>query len=202
MYKIGIIVNPEAGKDIRRLTGFAEHVDSNRMTNILTQFISAFLGPTKDVIFCIMPDINYTAERVISNLGKQLDSRIETLSINTTNSGQNTINSAKMLSVDFIFVLGGDGTNRLIFKTGKDLVSLPVFTGTNNVSPLKINAAIASIAAYIYLHNKKLIERRKVFEIKSGDQLYYSLIDIAIIKSKIIGIGAIFYWYFLGRYIF
>ena len=57
MYKTGIIVNPEAGKDIRRLTDFAEHVDSNRKTNILTQFISVFLSPTKDVIFCIMSNI-------------------------------------------------------------------------------------------------------------------------------------------------
>ena len=196
MYKIGVIVNPDAGRDIRRLSAFAEYMDSNRKTLLATQFICALYTLCKDIEFYIMPDINYTDEKIRKNLHliNMPGEKIIKLNIDQNNNEEDTIKAAKKLEelqVDFVFICGGDGTNRLVFETADKLILLPLSTGTNNAFPFRLNPTSMALAAYYYLKNNIPPVRRKALEVNSNGSLYYALVDVAVLDTRILGSKAI-----------
>lgn len=196
MYKIGVIVNPDAGRDIRRLSAFAEYMDSNRKTLLATQFIGALYTLCRDIEFYIMPDINYTDEKIRKNLHmfNMPDEKIIKLNIEQNNNEEDTIEAAKKfedLQVDFVFICGGDGTNRLVFETASKLVLLPLSTGTNNAFPFRLNPTSMALAAYYYLKNDILPVRCKAIEVNLNGRLSYALVDVAVLDINTLGSKAI-----------
>lgn len=196
MYKIGVIVNPDAGRDIRRLSAFAEYMDSNRKTLLATQFICALYTLCRDIKFYIMPDINYTDEKIRKNLHifNMPDEKIIKLNIAQNNNEEDTIEAAKKfedLQVDFVFICGGDGTNRLVFETASKLILLPLSTGTNNAFPFRLNPTSMALAAYYYLKNNIPPVRCKAIEVNLNGRLCYALVDVAVLDTNALGSKAI-----------
>ena len=55
-------------------------------------------------------------------------------------------------------MLGGDGTSRAITQCWRDVVLLPLSTGTNNVFPFDVEATVAGAAA---VSSRRAVSSRK-----------------------------------------
>ena len=196
MSSVGIIANPLAGKDIRRLVSQANVVSNQEKANTLRRVFSGLLTMGVKKIF-VMPDITDLTREAREDVQGKID--IELLEIGRIDqTGTSTIAAELMEqnNVDCIITLGGDGTNRAVAKAIKKIPLLPISTGTNNVFPFFIEGTIAGIAAGSYAVRKtektEFLLKSKKFEVLINDKLEeLALIDIAIVNIPFLGSGAV-----------
>lgn len=99
--------------------------------------------------------------------------------------------------VSCIITLGGDGTNRAVFKgSGPEIPLLPISTGTNNVFPEFQEGTTAGYAAGRFVTRQISLEtacwRSKVLKVyRNGQLLDLALVDLAVSSSSAIGAKAI-----------
>jgi predicted polyphosphate/ATP-dependent NAD kinase len=198
--EIGIIANPAAGKDIRRLVAHATVIDNNEKVDIVKRIILASQSFGIERVY-IMADAFYIGYKVIESLEtiKKLKCDVEVINDHVTYSLEDTIKATQLLeekNVDCILSLGGDGTNRAIAKVIGDTPLLPISTGTNNVYPEMVEGTIAGIVAAIVskniIHKDEFCSKDKIIEIYKNNQLIdIALIDVVISKEQFIGAKAI-----------
>jgi hypothetical protein len=144
---IGIIVNPAAGRDIRRLTGGASIVDNHAKRRVAECVLCGLeiLPDPPDAV--LMPDRSGIAASVVENAPD--DVAVDLLDISLTGSAADTRRAAERFrdEADALVVLGGDGTTRDASLGCGDLPVLPVSTGTNNVVPSAVDGTVAGAAA-------------------------------------------------------
>jgi len=134
-HSIGIIANPQSGRDIRRLVAHASVFDNEEKVNIVERLLATWntMG-LSSVLF--MPDsynIVYRAAERIRNLRVNL----KQLDMKPLFTDKDTLMAASLMqgNVDAIVVIGGDGTNRAAIKGLNPKDSTPIVsisTGTNN----------------------------------------------------------------------
>ncbi|HEX2911334.1 MAG TPA: NAD(+)/NADH kinase, partial [Chloroflexia bacterium] len=96
-----------------------------------------------------------------------------------------------------IITLGGDGTNRAVFKgSGPEVPLLPVSTGTNNVFPEFQEGTMAGYAAGLIALGRVKREtacwHSKVLKVlRDGEEVDLALVDLAIATDSLIGARAI-----------
>jgi predicted polyphosphate/ATP-dependent NAD kinase len=99
--------------------------------------------------------------------------------------------------VSCIITLGGDGTNRAVFKgSGPDIPLLPISTGTNNVFPEFQEGTTAGYAAGLLATGKigfaRACWRSKLLKVnREGGMVDLALVDLAVARDNIIGARAI-----------
>ena len=149
MAHVGLIVNPSAGRDIRRLTGGASVVDNyaKRSTTVCVLDGLTALGETPTVE--IMPDKTGIAEHAIEEAPDELD--ISEVEMFVQESAADTRNAAAHFreTADAVVVLGGDGTTRDTALELGDVPLVSVSTGTNNVVPTPVDGTVAGVAATV-----------------------------------------------------
>jgi len=194
MIKIGIIVNPFSGKDLRRITSQASNVGNNekaikvvRMINCIKRF--------GDAKIYLMPD-NYMLNASIASMIQRdgnSGSTVELLDFIPTDRPEDTIKAVEMmknLDIVCLIVLGGDGTCRLVAKTDINVPIIPVSTGTNNVYPQFWEGTTVGIAA-AYIAQKGLdgdLQRGKRIELFiNGKFSDIALVDAVITDIPYIG---------------
>ena len=151
MASIGIIANPQSGKDIRRLVSYATTIDNNEKVNICKRItLAAYgLGIEKAVY---MPDtftMGYSVQYQLED-DKMPCCEIEVLDFPFDASMIDTIEAARLMEergVGCVVVLGGDGTSRAAAKSLKKTPMLSISTGTNNVYPQMMEGTVAGMAA-------------------------------------------------------
>ena len=153
MYKVGIIANPSAGKDIRRLVASGRVISNQEKANIITRFIRGliFKGIKN---FYFMPDKSGLYRPSIEEFKNDINSFI--LDTKYYDGPDQTLFSAELISklgCDCVLVLGGDGTNRLVAKKIGKIPIIPLSTGTNNAFPIDIDPTIAGLASSYYILN-------------------------------------------------
>ena len=116
MSKVGIIANPSAGKDIRRLVASGRVISNQEKANIITRFIRglAFKG-IKDFYF--MPDKSGLFRPSVEELKNEINPFF--LDTKHYDGAEQTLLAAELINnlhCDCVLVLGGDGTNRLVAK--------------------------------------------------------------------------------------
>ncbi len=143
---VGLIVNPVAGRDIRRLTGGAS-VSSNYAKRRTAHCVLEGLRIADDSEVLIMPDNVGLADRIVADAPEDLT--IDVLDMPVMDSGRDTRTAAERFSTaaDSVVVLGGDGTNRDVAAGIGDVPVVSISTGTNNVVPEAVDGTIAGIAA-------------------------------------------------------
>ncbi len=144
--RIGLIVNPAAGRDIRRLTGGASVVDNyakRRVAECVLEGLSAVPDPPSALL---MPDTAGIAESAAEEVP---DISTELLDLVPEGTAADTRRAAARFreEADAIVVLGGDGTSRDTALECGDVPLLPVSTGTNNVVPNAVDGTVAGAAA-------------------------------------------------------
>lgn len=199
MKKIGIIANPNSGKDIRRIFSYAMTIGNNEKANLVERMILGAQDLGVDE-FYIMPD-NYNMGTNIRGTIQEngdLKSKITILDMVLKGTWQDTIRAAELLDdlkVDCIIVLGGDGTSRLLAKMRTEIPIISVSTGTNNVYPDFIEGTVAGMAAAVvcqFGENEKYIDRDKIIDIYiNGSHEDVALVDAAITDNEYIGSRAL-----------
>ena len=144
---VGIIANPAASKDIRRLVAQGRVIPDWEKVNIIRRVLIGLQAAGIQLVFG-MPDASNLCRR--STDDKQVSLDVELVDIPTYNEERDTIRSVKKmreLGVACIVTLGGDGTNRAVSTESEDIPLVAISTGTNNVFPTMVEGTLAGLAA-------------------------------------------------------
>lgn len=146
---VGVIVNPSAGRDSRRLVGSAVISDNFAKRRAGVSVLEGFTGVEESVNALLMPDEKGIAQQILADAPDEVPAR--TLDIPVEGTRKDTQRAANQLqdAADAVIVLGGDGTIRDVAMAVDDLPIGGVSTGTNNVVPASIDATAAGLAAAI-----------------------------------------------------
>ncbi len=194
MFKVGIIVNPFSGKDLRRITSQASNVANHEKAIKVVRMINSMIDFGVKKVY-LMPDNYMLNASIASTIRREqdVDNLVEILNFKPSDQPEDTIVAIEMmkdLEIDCLIVLGGDGTSRLAAKTEIDVPLIAVSTGTNNVYPQFWEGTTVGIAAsYIGLKKyKKDLEKSKRIEIfLNGEFEDIALVDAVITEIPYVG---------------
>ena len=196
MATVGIIANPAAGKDIRRLVAQGRFVPNQEKVNILKRILAGLnaVGVTRVVM---MPDMARLGSGALD--GGQFGIQAEFVDMPVFNAERDSIRAAGIMAemdVGCIITLGGDGTNQAVAKGCGDVPLVPVSTGTNNVFPVMIEGTLAGLAAGLVASElvplDEVTARSKRLEVHVDGALKdIALVDVAISKERFVGARAI-----------
>jgi predicted polyphosphate/ATP-dependent NAD kinase len=142
---VGIIVNPHAGKDIRRLISAAGQTSDAAKISIVRRVAAAALEHGVERLL-LSTDTHHLAERAVEGLGGP----IEFVESPLTGSHLDTIASAAAMwkhGAQVVVALGGDGTCRDVATGWPQVPLIAISTGTNNVFPTNVDGTAAGAAA-------------------------------------------------------
>lgn len=142
---VGIIVNPHAGKDIRRLVSAAGQTSDAVKISIMRRVAVGAIEQGAERVL-MSTDTHHLAERAVQGL----DGPIEFLDSPQTGSHHDTVAAARSLwkeDAGAIVVLGGDGTCRDVTTGWPTAPLIAISTGTNNVFPSAVDGTTAGVAA-------------------------------------------------------
>ena len=189
---IGIIANPAAGRDIRRLVAQASVFPIAEKRNMITRIFSA-LGAVGVSTCYMIPDESGIADRVKRAIGHgppegQVWPEVAFLDMPIEESPADTLEGTTRMverGVGGIMVLGGDGTNRLVAQACDGVPLTSLSTGTNNVFPMMREATIAGLAAGLVatgaLPREEASRRNKVLRITvNGAPRDMALVDVCV----------------------
>ena len=144
---VGIVANPLAGKDVRRLTSGATPVsDAVKIGAIRRAVVGAWEGGASRVL--ISGDRARLGERALAGLEAGGDA--EVLAPTGWHTGRDSQLAAARFrdaGVGAVIALGGDGTQRDVAQGWRDVPLVPLAVGTNNVFPVQMEATLAGFAA-------------------------------------------------------
>jgi hypothetical protein len=174
---VGIIVNPAAGRDIRRLTGGASVVDNQTKRRVAECVLAGLTVLPDPPAATLMPDNAGIAANVVENAPDGV--AVELLDMQPTGSAADTRRAAERFrtEADTLVVLGGDGTSRDVALECGDVPLLPISTGTNNVVPSAVDGTVAGAAAALVatdtVDGKSVTYRHEMVEARteSGDSV-------------------------------
>ncbi len=144
MATVGIIVNPWAGKDVRRLHAPVGQTSDAAKVGSVHRIAAGALDAGADRV-AVLRDAGRIAERALARVaGGELIDGEGTGSALDTRRGATKLAAMGCLP---IVVLGGDGTCRDVAIGAPHAVIIPISTGTNNVFPAFIDGSSAGTAA-------------------------------------------------------
>jgi hypothetical protein len=178
---IGIIANPQSGKDIRRIVAEGSTTANHEKINTLRRIVQgiAALGPCA-VRF--MPDRADLVGRALDSL--QVDLDVAPLDLPITGMADDTTTAAHMLAdggSTCIVVLGGDGTCRAVTKGAGSVPILPISTGTNNAFPQTVEGTLAGLAAACVersVAGEAIIQAPCLRILREGEPVDLALVDV------------------------
>ena len=189
---VGIIANPAAGRDIRRLVAQASVFPIAEKRNMITRVFSA-LGAVGVGTCYMIPDESGIADRVRRAIALgppegQAWPEVVFLDMPIEESPADTLEgTARMVAhgVGGIVVLGGDGTNRLVARACDGVPLTSLSTGTNNVFPTMREATIAGLAAGLVasgaLSTDQAARRNKLLRVTvNGAPRDIALVDVCV----------------------
>lgn len=193
---VGIIANPAAGKDIRRLVAQGRVVSNQEKTNTVKRVIAG-LGAVGVERVLLMPDLSGIAASVVND--RRGGTNCELVDYAPTGWQSDSTRCAEMMravGVGCIVTVGGDGTNRVVAKGAGDVPLAPISTGTNNVFPKLIEGTLAGIAAGTVATEPSACEaacrRASRLDIAVDGRLRdIALIDAAVSRHQMVGSRAI-----------
>ena len=189
---VGIIANPAAGRDIRRLVAQASVFPIAEKRNMITRIFSA-LGAVGVSTCYMIPDESGIADRVKRAIDfgppeGQVWPQVAFLDMPIEGTPADTLEAtARMVErgVGGIMVLGGDGTNRLVAQACDGVPLTSLSTGTNNVFPMMREATIAGLAAGLVatgaLSRDQAARRNKLLRVTvNGAPRDIALVDVCV----------------------
>lgn len=199
MTRIGLIVNPAAGHDIRRLTGGASVIDDYAKRCVAECVLDGLTLVSDPPAVELMPDRSGIAEPIVSEAPDSVD--IEPINMPIEGSGADTRRASAHLRelADVVVVLGGDGTTRDVAMEIGDVPVVSVSTGTNNVVPAPVDGTAAGAAAAVVATGRvradAVTERHGTVEVVAddvtGEKRLTGLAAVEITDRSFIGTRAV-----------
>jgi len=199
---IGLVVNPAAGKDIRRLVAHGSVFGNREKMNYTIRILLGLDQITSSrVNVYFMPDPYELIDTVIAEIGPSLRNiSFQKASIPVFGDEADTIHYTQFAvneqKVSALIVLGGDGTNRVVARYSQMVPLFSICAGTNNVFAENIEPTILGMALGYYLNGQVLhdqvLDRRKVLRILcNGKERDIALVDAVLLDKKEIGARAV-----------
>ena len=199
---VGIIVNPNAGKDIRRLTSASGQTSDAVKIGIMRRAAAGAIEMGAERIL-FSSDTHHLAERAVEGLA--VDGSvgvIEFLDTPLTGSHLDTVAAARTMwkqQVGAVIALGGDGTCRDVATGWPDVALIAISTGTNNVFPSALDGTTAGVAAALVATGAVdvgLVSRRAkrvALRIESPNSVVHehALVEAALIDTAFVGARAV-----------
>ena len=199
---VGIVTNPEAGHDIRRLFGASVFPTSEKVSMVIRVLAALGFFGVEGVL--MMPDHGGIAAGVMRAVRAHntasfeawpevfiIEQAVERSADDTRRAVRAMLNQA----VRLIVVLGGDGTHRVVASECGDLPLVTLSTGTNNAFPDFREATTAGIAAGLCASGKldtlQVCRRNKRLKVRIGDREEIALVDVAICLTRYTGSKAL-----------
>ena len=190
---VGVIVNPAAGKDIRRLATAASHTSDVAKVGIVKRCVIAAVEAGAERVL-LSADYNHLAERATEGI----DGPIELLASPATGSRLDSLAAARDLwkaDAGAVIVLGGDGTCRDVAIGWPQAPMLPISTGTNNVFPRSLDGTSAGTAAALIARGivplAKAAHQAQRVVIEGDDIDETALVEVALIDADFVGARAV-----------
>jgi hypothetical protein len=189
---VGIIANPMAGRDVRRLVARATSMTpETKRDQVARAAIGAAAAGASRIFVCAEPF------RISASAVENLDvgAEISVLDIGATLHAEDTARAAIAMrdaGCSALVVLGGDGTNRIVAKAWPDAPLVPLSTGTNNVFPVSVEATLAGAACGLVASGGVALEevsrRAKIVsvELDAGDR-DLALVDAVLLVDDRVG---------------
>jgi len=199
MTSVGIIANPAAGKDIRRLVAFGTQIDNHEKMDIVRRVLLGLDAMGVDRVW-MMPDTFGIGLRALEGLKGRLRLQASLLQMPAEGSAEDSRLAAHLMTaqegVACIITLGGDGTNRAVAKGCGRVPLIPISTGTNNVFPRALEGTTAGLAAGVAATDgvrlqEYSIPTRKLLVKRNGETIDMALIDVAVTDDLFTGTKAI-----------
>ncbi len=198
MTSVGIIANPAAGKDIRRLVAFGTQVDNHEKVDIVRRVLLGLDAMRVERVW-LMPDTFHIGLRALDGLRGRLNLQASLLDMRAEGTAEDSQLAAHLMAqegVACIITLGGDGTNRAVAKGCARVPLVPISTGTNNVFPRMLEGTTAGLAAGVAAINGAglgnfSLPTRKLLVKKDGETIDVALIDVVVTEDLFIGTKAI-----------
>ena len=196
MSTVGIIANPAAGKDIRRIVAQGRFVPNHEKVNILKRaLVGMDAVGVERVLF--LPDSGGLGRSALQ--GIQLGLTADFVEMTVFHAERDSSGAAKAMlqaGVDCIITLGGDGTNRAIATECGDIPLVPISTGTNNVFPTMLEGTIAGMAAGVVAtgqadSDRASIRHNRLEVYVDGEYRDMALVDVAVSTERFVGARAI-----------
>ena len=152
---IGILVNPRAARDVRRLVTSASSTPVSERIAICHRIVRGLAALDIGQVL-MMPDRDNIAMKLKSVIERDRSSTslklptIRILDMPVTDSAQDTLKAVQLMvkaKIGAIVVLGGDGTHRLVAHACGQTPMACISTGTNNAFPGNPEATTAGLAA-------------------------------------------------------
>lgn len=193
---VGIVVNPNAGKDIRRLVSSATHVSDVTKVGIVRRAIvaAAESGATR---ILLAPDRHRLAERAADGLNLP----VEIVDEPVTGTRHDSIGAARRFwkeGAAAVIALGGDGTSRDVALGWPDAPLIPISTGTNNVFPFTVDGTSAGAAAGLLASGAvapdEVVRRAKRVSVVVDDDGRHddvAVVELALVDTRFVGARAV-----------
>ena len=196
MSTVGIIANPAAGKDIRRLVAQGRVVSNQEKSNTLRRVFAGLASMGVERVL-VMPDLSGLSRAAVAENRDRM--AIDYVDMRPADSQSDSTRAAKAIAdagARCIVTLGGDGTNRVVARGCGDTPIAPISTGTNNVFPQMVEGTLAGIAAGAIASGAvptDLATRRskRLDVIIDGDLADIALVDAAVTTQAFVGARAV-----------
>ena len=196
MGPVGIIANPAASKDIRRLVAQGRVVPDWEKVNIVRRAMLGLQSVGVDKVLA-MPDSSHLVRRAADD--PNLSVEVELLRMSALYNEGDTVRAAAAMSelgVGCVITLGGDGTNRAVARGARDLPMVAISTGTNNVFPVMVEGTTAGMAAGLVANgtvplDAASVQSKTIAVIIDGEDRDIALVDVALSKERFVATRAI-----------
>ncbi len=192
---VGVVANPLAGRDIRRLVGEASVLPTQERVAVVRRVLRGLAAAGGDRVLYLADAAGITEVAV---RGAALPLRCEPLPIQVRGTATDSIRAGRLLGaagVAAIVTLGGDGTNRAVAKGCGATPLIPVATGTNNVFSTMIDGTVAGLAAGRLATGAAepaaVCRRSKRIEVSWAGDTDFALIDAAVCLDRFAGARAV-----------
>ncbi len=194
--KVGIIANPAASKDIRRLVAQGRVIPDWEKVNIVRRVLIGLQSVGIERVVA-MPDGSHLCERARDDSHLTLD--LSLLEMPTYYTEGDTVRAAAQMAgegVNCLVTLGGDGTNRAVACGSTAIPIVPISTGTNNVFPQMVEGTLAGLVAGLIADGSLQAEwvstiSKTLAVYVDGEYRDMSLVDVALSRERYVATRAI-----------
>jgi predicted polyphosphate/ATP-dependent NAD kinase len=196
MATVGIIANPAASKDIRRLVAQGRVVPDWEKVNTVRRALIGLQSTEVEKVVA-MPDSGNLCRRAADD--STISIPLEMLPMSPLYTEGDTTRAAAMMAemgVGCLITLGGDGTNRAVAVGTNQIPLVAISTGTNNIFPVMIEGTLAGIAAGLIASGRlsatdaAIISKTLQIHV-NGEPRDLALVDVAVSRERYVATRAI-----------
>ncbi len=192
---VGLIANPNASKDVRRLVGLARVVDVEEKANLVARFLRG-LAAAGEVVVHALDDHAGLVRRAVRVGGREA-APVIWLPVAARGSEDDTRDAARLARREgarVLVVVGGDGTIRSAVEAWPEARLVPLAAGTNNAlaladEPTVVGMAVARVLAADLLDGAFRSGVRLVVE--DGGKRHTAVVDVVGTRGPWAGSGAL-----------